>query len=351
MKRDRDESNDDTNTLLKKPVHDKPNDDTCVLFKKRPLRLFPVESNAIWGMYKTAESLIWHLAEVDLATDKVQWREILNDNERYFISNVLAFFAASDLIVTDNLTERFIREIHLREAKFFLQFQVVIENIHSETYGQLIETLISNEDEKNKLFNAVENMEWVAKKAKWAMDYIHSDASFGERVIGFVCVEGIFFSGSFCAIFWLKKRGLMPGLSFSNELISRDEALHVEFGMQMFKTLPESQRPSEERVIEIMKTCVEIEHEFVRKALPVSLIGMNEAMMCEYICFCSDVMMSKLGFKKIYNAKNPFDWMDLISLPGKTNFFEKRVGEYSKAGVGQENSNIGKPLFSTEEEF
>jgi ribonucleoside-diphosphate reductase subunit M2 len=325
-------------------------EEQSALFKKRELRLFPIQEKPVWDMYKIAESAIWHVSEIDLMHDKVDWKK-LTDDERYFIKNVLAFFAASDLIVTDNLTNRFIREVELIEARTFLQFQVAIENIHTETYAQLIDTLIQNPDEKEHLFSAIKTMDWVAKKADWAQTYIHSDASFGERVIGFICVEGIFFSGSFCAIFWLKKRGLMPGLTFSNELISRDEALHVEFGMLMFSMLPKSQRPSEEKVVEIMKSCVEIEHEFVKKALPVSLIGMNEGLMCEYICFCCDVMMTKLGFNKIYNAKNPFDWMELISLQGKTNFFEKRVGEYAKAGVGQETISKDDKKFALDADF
>ncbi len=319
----------------------------CILFDATPRQLLPIQCPRVWEMYKTAQAANWTAEEIDLTQDKVDWSKKLTDSERYFIKMVLAFFAASDLIVTDNLAKRFTTEIVLPEALFFLQFQAAIENVHSETYNQLIDSLIQNDEEKLKLFDAIHTIPFVGKKAAWADQYITSTSSFGERLIAFICVEGIFFSGSFCAIFWLKKRGLMPGLTFSNELISKDEGLHVKFGVLMFELLDD--RPSEEKIYEIMRSCVEIECEFVQGALPVSLIGMNSDQMCEYIKYCCDLLLVQLGLQKMYNSKNPFDWMDLISLTGKTNFFEKRVGEDAKAGVGQKHSAEEK--FSLEADF
>jgi ribonucleotide reductase beta subunit family protein with ferritin-like domain len=323
-----------------------------ILFDATPRQLFPIQSDQVWTMYKKAQSAIWTAEEIDLMHDRVDWEKKLTPGERHFISTVLAFFAASDLIVTENLAKRFTTEIVLPEALFFLQFQAMIENIHSETYNLLIQTLIKSPDERRRLFDAIHTIPVVGRKAQWADKYIQSETPFSERLIAFICVEGIFFSGSFCAIFWLKKRGLMPGLTFSNELISRDEGLHVQFGVLMFHLLNSDERPSEERVKEIMTECVEIECEFVKWALPVSLIGMNEEQMCQYIKYCCDLLMTQLGFGKIYKVLNPFDWMDMISLEGKTNFFEKRVGEYAKAGVGgQEEKSAREEKFSLDEEF
>jgi ribonucleotide reductase beta subunit family protein with ferritin-like domain len=300
---------------------------------KKRFVLFPINHPRIWDMYKKAEASIWTAEELDFAMDQVHWKDNLSDNDRFFITHVLAFFAASDGIVNENLAMNFANEVQLPEARCFYGFQIAIENIHSEVYSLLIATYIKNETERAKIFNALETMPAVALKAEWALKHIpRESASFAERLIAFAAVEGIFFSGSFCAIFWLKKRGLMPGLTFSNELISRDEGLHCDFACLLYSML--EHRLSEERVFQIIDEAVKIECVFVSQSLPVELIGMNSTLMQEYIRFCADRLMVALGYQKHYNAQNPFDFMDLLSLEGKTNFFEKRVGEYSKAGVG-----------------
>lgn len=303
------------------------------LLRDNPRRfvIFPIQYHDIWQMYKKAEASFWTAEEVDLSKDMQHW-EGLKQEERFFISHVLAFFAASDGIVNENLVERFSKEVQVTEARCFYGFQIAMENIHSEMYSLLIDTYIKDSAEREFLFNAIETLPCVRKKADWAMRWIgDSDASFGERVVAFAAVEGIFFSGSFAAIFWLKKRGLMPGLTFSNELISRDEGLHCDFACLMFSHL--RQRPSEARVKEVIMDAVAIEQEFLTGALPVSLIGMNCALMKSYIQFVADRLLLELGFSKVYNVENPFDFMENISLEGKTNFFEKRVGEYQKMGV------------------
>ena len=286
----------------------------------------------IWQMYKKAEASFWTAEEIDLASDLKDW-DALSNNERHFVSHVLAFFAASDGIVNENLSGNFATEVTSPEARCFYGFQIAVENIHSETYSLLIDTYVKDNKQKDHLLRAIETVPCVRRKANWALQWCDANhASFAERMIAFAAVEGIFFSGSFCAIFWLKKRGLMPGLCFSNELISRDEGLHCDFACllysKMINRLPES------RIVEIVTNAVEIEKEFVVDALPVELIGMNSGLMCDYIEFCADRLLRALGCEKHYNATNPFEWMEMISLQGKTNFFEKRVGEYSKSGVG-----------------
>ena len=303
------------------------------ILKENPNRfvLFPIQHNDIWEMYKKQEASIWTAEELDLSPDLVDWESKLNDDERFFIKHVLAFFAASDGIVNENLAENFLSEVQYTEAKFFYGFQVMMENIHSETYSLLIDTYIKDTKEKNYLFNAIETFEPVKKKADWAMRWI-DNGSYAERLISFAAVEGIFFSGSFCSIFWLKKRGLMPGLTFSNELISRDEGLHCDFACMLYNNHLVNKLPKEQ-VQKIIADAVEIEKEFVTESLPVRLIGMNSDLMSQYIEFVADRLLTELGNDKIYNTSNPFDFMDMINLQGKTNFFEKRVGEYQKAGV------------------
>ena len=304
------------------------------ILKENPNRfvLFPIEHDDIWNFYKKSEASFWTAEEIDLHQDIMDWENKLSDNERHFLKHVLAFFAASDGIVNENLAENMVREVQYTEAKFFYGFQIMMENMHSETYSLLIDTYIQDTKEKDYLFNAIENMPCVAKKAEWALRWI-DEGNFAERLIAFAAVEGIFFSGSFCSIFWLKKRGLMPGLTFSNELISRDEGMHCDFACLLYNS--HIQNKLDKQVIHDMITnAVDIEKEFVSDALPVKLIGMNEVLMCQYIEFVADRLLDALGNDKVYNVENPFPWMDLISLPGKTNFFEKRVGDYRKAGVG-----------------
>ena len=307
--------------------------------------LFPIQHNDIWAWYKKSEASFWTAEEIDLSQDLTDW-EKLNDDERHFIKHVLAFFAASDGIVNENLAENFVSEVQYTEAKFFYGFQIMMENIHSETYSLLIDTYIKDPQEKNYLFNAIENLECVKEKADWALRWIEN-GSFAERLIAFAAVEGIFFSGSFCSIFWLKKRGLMPGLSFSNELISRDEGMHCDFACLLYNDHVVN-KLSKETVQEIIMDAVKIEKEFVSDALPVKLIGMNSDMMCKYIEFVADRLLVSLGNDKIYHAENPFPWMDLISLQGKTNFFEKRVGDYQKSGV---MAGRDKQVFTLDEDF
>ncbi len=309
--------------------------------------LFPIDHDDIWKFYKKAEASFWTAEEIDLSQDLKDWKD-LNDGERHFIKHVLAFFAASDGIVNENLAENFVSEVQYTEAKFFYGFQIAIENIHSETYSLLIDTYVNDPKEKDILFHAIETMDCVKKKADWALRWI-DEGNFAERLIAFAAVEGIFFSGSFCSIFWLKKRGLMPGLSFSNELISRDEGLHCDFACLLYNDHLIN-KLSPETVQEIIKDAVEIEKEFVTDALPVKLIGMNADLMCQYIEFVADRLLTELNCPKVYNSTNPFDFMEMISLQGKTNFFEKRVGEYQKAGV-LKTEDSEKPKFSLDEDF
>ncbi|MBU3658966.1 MAG: ribonucleoside-diphosphate reductase [Flavobacteriales bacterium] len=308
--------------------------------------LFPIQHDDIWSFYKKAEASFWTAEEIDLSPDLIDWENKLNDDERHFIKHVLAFFAASDGIVNENLAEHFLAEVQYTEAKFFYGFQVAIENIHSETYSLLIDTYIKDRAEKNHLFNAIDTLDCVRKKAEWALRWIDK-GTFAERLVAFAAVEGIFFSGSFCSIFWLKKRGLMPGLSFSNELISRDEGLHCDFACLLYTKHLVNKLPKEQ-VRDIITHAVEIEKEFVADAIPVKLIGMNSDLMCQYIEFVADRLLVELGNERVYNTTNPFDFMEMISLQGKSNFFEKRVGEYQKAGVlaGKENQT-----FSLDEDF
>eukprot|EP00448_Togula_jolla_P018763 CAMPEP_0170589586 /NCGR_PEP_ID=MMETSP0224-20130122/11425_1 /TAXON_ID=285029 /ORGANISM="Togula jolla, Strain CCCM 725" /LENGTH=351 /DNA_ID=CAMNT_0010913345 /DNA_START=67 /DNA_END=1122 /DNA_ORIENTATION=+ len=292
--------------------------------------MFPIQNAEIWEMYKKHEASFWTAEEIDLSQDNKDWDQ-LSDTERHFIKHVLAFFAASDGIVLENLAGQFSTEIQLPEARAFYGFQMAMENIHSETYSLLIEQYLRDPEEKDSVFNAIETMPPVQEKARWAVQWMNREASFAERIVAFAAVEGILFSGSFCAIYWLKKRGLMPGLTFSNELISRDEGLHTEFACLLYRTL---QNPLPEDVVHaIVRGAVDVERRFICEALSCDLIGMNSELMSRYIEFVADRLLEALGHSKIFGAVNPFDWMELISLQGKTNFFEKRVGEYQKAGV------------------
>jgi ribonucleoside-diphosphate reductase beta chain len=307
--------------------------------------LFPIEHKDIWQMFKTQQACIWTAEEVDLANDLNDWRHKLNDDERYFIKNVLAFFAASDGIVNENLAENFLSEVQYTEAKFFYGFQVMMENVHSETYSLLIDTYIQDTVEKDKLFRAIETIPAVKKKADWALKWVDSP-NFQERLVAFAAVEGIFFSGSFCSIFWLRKRGLMPGLCFSNELISRDEGMHCDFAV-LLHNHHLSNKVSEERIKEIIMSALEIEKEFITESLPVRLIGMNSDLMKQYLEFVADRLLVDLGCSKVYNSTCPFDFMENISIQGKTNFFEKRVGEYQKSGI----LNKSEDTFGFSEDF
>lgn len=310
--------------------------------------LFPIEHHDIWEVYKNQEACFWTAEEIDLSQDLKDWNENLNDEERHFIKNVLAFFAASDGIVNENLAENFVNEVQYTEAKFYYGFQIMMENIHSETYSLLIDTYIKDDKEKDHLFKAIDNIPSVHKKAEWALKWIESP-NFQERLVAFAAVEGIFFSGSFCSIFWLKKRGLMPGLSFSNELISRDEGMHCDFAVLLHnKHL--SNRVSEERIKEIIMSALEIEKEFILESLPVRLIGMNSELMSQYLEYVADRLLIDLECSPVYGSENPFDFMENISLQGKTNFFEKRVGEYQKAGVSNQSKG-GPEGFSMDAEF
>ncbi|KAH0833907.1 ribonucleotide reductase small subunit [Lanmaoa asiatica] len=303
---------------------------------KRRFVLFPIQYHEIWQMYKQAEASFWTAEEIDLSDDIRDWNNRLNDNERHFISHVLAFFAASDGIVNENLVERFSNEVQVAEARSFYGFQIMMENIHSETYSLLIDTYIKDPAEREYLFDAVETIPCIKRKADWALRWISDrHSTFPERLVAFAAVEGIFFSGSFASIFWLKKRGLMPGLTFSNELISRDEGMHTDFACLLFSHL--RRRPHPDVIERIIMEAVKIEQEFLTDALPVALIGMNALLMCQYIEFVADRLLVSLGNTKVYNAKNPFDFMDMISLQGKTNFFEKRMSDYAKANVNHTN--------------
>jgi ribonucleoside-diphosphate reductase beta chain len=293
--------------------------------------IFPIQHHDIWDWYKKQQASFWTAEEIDLEQDVKDWEEKLNDDERYFIKHILAFFAASDGIVNENLAENFISEVQYTEAKFFYGFQIMMENIHSEVYSLLIDTYIKNEKEKDELFRAIEIFPAIAKKADWALRWIESD-SFAERLIAFSAVEGIFFSGAFCSIFWIKKRGLLPGLTFSNELINRDEGLHADFAVHLHQNHIVN-KVSKKRITEILVDALNIEREFITESLPVSLIGMNSKLMTQYLEFVTDRLLVEYGCEKVYNVSNPFDFMEMISLEGKTNFFEKRVSEYQKAGV------------------
>jgi ribonucleoside-diphosphate reductase beta chain len=306
--------------------------------------ILPIKYPEIWEMYKKCEASFWTAEEIDLSDDQKHW-DAMNDGERHFISHILAFFAASDGIVNENLAVNFMSEVQLPEARCFYGFQIMMENIHSETYALLIDTYIKDPVEKDKLFHAIDTVPCVGKKAEWALRWINN-GTFAERLIAFAAVEGIFFSGSFCSIFWLKKRGLMPGLTFSNELISRDEGMHCEFACLLYRML--DNKLSTEAATAIITDAVEIEKEFISDALPVSLIGMNAKLMSQYIEFVADRWLGELGYPKVYGVSNPFDFMEMISLQGKTNFFEKRVGDYQKSGVlnTQENKS-----FSLDEDF
>jgi ribonucleoside-diphosphate reductase beta chain len=321
-------------------------EETELLLKENKDRfvILPIKYPAIWEMYKKAEASFWTAEEIDLSDDMKHW-ESLNQGEKHFISHILAFFAASDGIVNENLAVNFMSEVQLPEARCFYGFQIMMENIHSETYALLIDTYIKDPAEKDRLFHAIETVPCVGKKAEWALKWINN-GTFAERLVAFAAVEGIFFSGSFCSIFWLKKRGLMPGLTFSNELISRDEGSHCEFACLLYRML--ENKLSKEAATKIITDAVEIEKEFVSDALPVSLIGMNAKMMGQYIEFVADRWLDELGYDKVYGASNPFDFMEMISLQGKTNFFEKRVGDYQKSGVM--NSAESK-AFSLDEDF
>ncbi|KAI0650637.1 ribonucleotide reductase small subunit [Trametes meyenii] len=322
---------------------------------KRRFVLFPIQYHEIWQMYKKAEASFWTAEEMDLSKDLHDWNNRLNNDERHFISHVLAFFAASDGIVNENLVERFSNEVQAAEARCFYGFQIMMENIHSETYSLLIDTYIKDPAQREHLFDAIETIPCIKKKADWALRWISDkESAFAERLVAFAAVEGIFFSGSFASIFWLKKRGLMPGLTFSNELISRDEGMHTDFACLLFSHL--KRRPHPEVVRQIILEAVEIEQEFLTDALPVALIGMNSNLMRQYIEFVADRLLVALGDEKHYNVTNPFDFMDMISLQGKTNFFEKRVSDYSKAGVNTSAQSTTSEVatsktFSLDEDF
>jgi len=309
--------------------------------------IFPIKHHDLWEWYKKCEASFWTAEEIDLHQDLTDWSTKLNDDEKYFIKHILAFFAASDGIVNENLAENFVNEVQYSEAKFFYGFQIMMENIHSETYSLLIDTYVKDDAEKDKLFNAIETFPAIKKKADWALKWIESD-SFAERLIAFAGVEGIFFSGAFCSIFWLKKRGLMPGLTFSNELISRDEGVHCDYAVHLHNNHLVNKVPKE-RITEILTDALEIEKEFITESLPVSLIGMNAKLMTQYLEFVTDRLLVELNCDKVYNSTNPFEFMDMISLQGKTNFFEKRVSEYQKAGVL--NNDTRSEEISFDEDF
>jgi ribonucleoside-diphosphate reductase beta chain len=308
--------------------------------------IFPIKHHDIWEWYKKMEASFWTAEEIDLSQDLNDWNNKLSNDEKYFIKHILAFFAASDGIVNENLAENFVNEVQYAEAKFFYGFQIMMENIHSETYSLLIDTYVKDEAEKDQLFNAIEVFPAIKKKADWAIKWIESD-SFAERLIAFAAVEGIFFSGAFCSIFWLKKRGLMPGLTFSNELISRDEGVHSDFAVHLHNHHLVNKVPKA-RIREIIVEALRIEREFVTESLPVSLIGMNAGLMTQYLEFVTDRLLVELGCEREYNTSNPFDFMDMISLQGKTNFFEKKVAEYQKAGVMNTDSDAQKISFDAD---
>ncbi|GIX62691.1 ribonucleotide reductase small subunit, putative [Babesia caballi] len=345
------------NSELSNRMKELESDEFILVEDKSRTALFPIKYPQFWEWYKKAQASFWTAEEIDLSADLKDW-DNLTSGEMHFIKNVLAFFAASDGIVLENLALKFLKEVKLPEAKFFYSFQITVENIHSETYSLLIEQYIKNEAEKDRLFRAVETIDAVRDKAIWAAKWMTNEKSFAERIVAYAAVEGIFFSGSFCAIFWLKKRGLMPGLTFSNELISRDEGLHADFGCFLYKNL--KHKLPEERVQQIIKEAVVVERVFICDSLPCDLIGMNSGscaavahavvavVMTQYIEFVADRLLQALGVPAVYKVKNPFDWMDLISVQGKTNFFEKRVGEYQKSGI---MANQEEQKFATDADF
>lgn len=312
--------------------------------------LFPISHDEAWEFYKKALASFWTTEEIDLTKDLIHWKNNLKSEEKDFIKLVLAFFSASDGIVTENLALRFYKDIDIYEIRCFYGFQIAIENIHAETYGLLIDTFFKGE-EKQKLFQGIENYKTIKKKAKWALKWIESNKNFAERLVAFACVEGIFFSSSFCAIFWLKKRGLMPGLCFSNELISRDEGLHTQFACFIYKNYVVEKLPRT-RIYEIVDEAVKLEINFVNEALKIDLLGINSVLMGNYVKFVADYLLTMLDIQKFYNVENPFDWMNLISIDGKSNFFELRVGEYKKAGVSSpRNSRKNSRVFTMDEDF
>ena len=315
---------------------------TNILTKESSSRhvIFPIKHSQLWEAYKNAQDTFWTAEEIDLTRDKEDW-ESLNENERYFIKNILAFFAGSDGIIMENLAARFLSEIQVAEARAFYSYQIFNEQVHSNTYSLLIDTYIQDEDEKNKLFNAIDTIPCVGKKASWALKWIDSKQTLAQRLIAFAIVEGVFFSGSFCAIYWLKQRGLMPGLTFSNELISRDEGMHTNFAVLLYKMIindNNDERISSDTVHTMFNEAVQIENEFINESIKCSLIGMNSELMNQYIKFVADRLMVQLGYEKYYNISNPFDFMELISLRPKSNFFEVRVGEYKRNTVNEEIS-------------
>lgn len=308
--------------------------------------LFPIKNTDIWKAYKKAEASFWTAEEMDLSKDTRDW-EALNDNERFFIKHILAFFAGSDGIVNENLVQNFANEVQIPEARCFYGFQIAIENIHSEVYSILIDKFITDSNEKNTLFRAIHTVPCVSKKANWALNWLDSSKnSFAERLVAFATVEGIFFSGSFCAIYWLKKRGVMPGLTFSNELISRDEGMHTDFAVLLYSKL--NNKLSQDKIYSVIGNAVEIEKEFINEAIPCALIGMNSELMSQYIEFVADRLIVQLGYSKLYNTENPFDFMQLISIENKTNFFEKRVGEYSLSNVNVDGKTNDEITFNEE---
>jgi len=311
--------------------------------------LFPIEHNDIWKFYKQQEACFWTAEEIDLGQDIQDWDNKLNDDEKHFVKHILAFFAASDGIVNENIALNFVNEVQYTEAKMFYGFQIMMENIHSETYSLLIDSYIKDKEDQLNLFNAIETIPAIKKKAEWAMRWIEN-GTFAERLIAFAAVEGIFFSGSFCSIFWLKKRGLMPGLTFSNELISRDEGMHCDFACHLFNNHIEN-KLSETQIKEIIVSALAIEKEFILEALPVRLIGMNSDLMSQYLEFVTDRLLMALGCSKVYNSENPFDFMQNIALQGKTNFFEKRVAEYQKAGVNNKSDESIEDAFNGDIDF
>ena len=323
-----------------------------VLLMPNPHRhvLYPIHFPKIWDYYLTHVAGFWTFDEIDLTKDYKDWQNLSSD-EQHFIKMVLAFFAASDGIVMENLAQRFMSEVQIPEARAFYAIQIAMETIHAQTYSELIDTYIKNEEERKKLFGAVDNFPSIQAKANWALKYINSSDSFATRLAAFAMVEGVFFSGSFCAIYWLKKRGKMPGLTFSNELISRDEGLHTDFACLLFNML--KQKPTVDEIHQMIKEAVEIEIAFVKEALPVGLIGMNESLMSTYIQFIADRLLSVMNVPKVWNVRNPFEWMEMISLSGKTNFFEKRVGEYKRRTVQeqQQSTDITSDMVGFECDF
>ena len=304
--------------------------------------MFPIRELDIWAMYKKAQSAFWTLEELDFSKDLQHWNE-LSDNERFFIKNILAFFAGSDGIVNENLGVRFMNEVNLPEARAFYGFQIMMENIHNETYSAMIETLVSNSIEKNELFHAIERLPCVKEKASWAMKWIQDEQScFAKRLVAFACVEGIFFSGAFCAIFWIKERGILPGLTTSNEFIARDESLHTEFAILLYSKLYE--KLPEDIIQDIVRDAVKIESKFIIESLPCALLGMNAELMDLYIKFVADRLLVQLGARKLFNVKNPFPFMEKICLEGKANFFEHRESNYAKANVRSDNSEASRVL-------